>query len=205
MIRRFIVSRPLSAMTFALAAIVIIFEALQISRGVFHFNPLDRIDSTTLVMIGALMAWGVAALRGRADFQAVAFVIVNSLSFVFAYEMLFKWSFFLAPFRCPMPPAELREFAIQTGIALTVLTGFADGHFSWKKTTTLVMGLFIIGWAIWLLVGFPQLNRQIMFQPVINVHLTHVMVYLINRGTKVLLFLAYGTFFPPLHRTRKEL
>src|SRR5271157_76918 len=113
MIRRFIISRPLSAMTFALAAIVIIFEALQISRGVFHFKPLDRIDSTTLVMIGALMAWGIAALRGRADFQAVAFVIVNSLSFVFAYEMLFKWSFFLAPFRCPMPPAELREFAIQ--------------------------------------------------------------------------------------------
>ncbi|MGB7569837.1 MAG: hypothetical protein WBM07_18385 [Chitinivibrionales bacterium] len=205
MIRRFIISRPLSAMTFVLAAILIVFEASQIFRGVFHFKPLDRIDSTTLLMIGALMAWGVTALRDRADFQAVAFVVVNSLSCVFAYEMLFKWSFFLAPFRCPMPPAELRDFTIQTGIALTVLTGFADGHFSWKKTTTLLAGVFIVGWAIWLLVGFPQLNRRVMFSPVINVHLSHVMVYLINRGTKFLLFLVYLTFFPPLHRARAEI
>jgi hypothetical protein len=202
MLRQFVIKRPLSSATIALAAMVIVFEIVQICRGSLYVGRLNFIDGTTLVMIGVLMFWGVIAMRKRTDFQAVAFVLVNALSFVFAYEALFKWSFFLPPLGPPMPPAEMRDLAIQSGIALTVLTGVADGHFTFKKATLPLIGLFIAVWAFWMLVGFPQLNGHVTFRPIIRGELTHGMVYLINRGTKALLFAAYLTLFPALTSSR---
>jgi hypothetical protein len=127
----------------------------------------------------------------------VATCLVVSLSFIFTYEALFKWSFYLAPFRMAMPPDEFRTFVIQAGTAMTVLTGFADGRLRFQTVTWILLGLFAAGWAFWLLAGFPQLSGQtILTPPVLPVVVSHAAVYAINRGTKFVLFLVFLSFFP---------
>jgi hypothetical protein len=127
---------------------------------------------------------------------------VNAISFIFIYEAIYKWSFYRAPFdpNHPMPPSEIREFAIQTAIAATVLTGFADGHFTLKKWTFFWLGLFMILWVFWLFVGFPQLTGEVIFPRIIPLDFTRDMTYLLSRGTKAALLLTYLTFFPRLFR-----
>src|SRR4026209_2717494 len=127
---RWILARPLSLLTLALAVVIMLYEIIQISRGNLYQEQLNDIDGTTLIMLGVLMLWGVSTLRHRPDLHAVSFTLVNALSFIFAYEAIYKWSFYLAPFVKPMPPPELRAFAIQVGTALTVLTGFSVRDFT---------------------------------------------------------------------------
>jgi hypothetical protein len=125
--------RPLSLLTTALAIIIILYEVIQISSGNLYQEQLNDIDGTTLIMLGIIMLWGVSRLRNQTDLHAVSFTLVNALSFIFTYEAIYKWSFYLAPFVMPMPPPELRAFAIQVGTALTVLTGFAVRDFTIKE------------------------------------------------------------------------
>jgi hypothetical protein len=129
---------------------------------------------------------------------------VNAISFIFIYEALYKWSFYRAPFdqNHPMPPSEVREFVIQVGVAATVLTGFAVGLFSLKKWTFFWLGWFVVLWALWQLAGFPQLTGEIIFPRIIPLDFTRDMTYLLSRGTKAALFLAYLTIFPPLLRNQ---
>ena len=120
--------------------LTIVYEVIEISSGNLYQEQLNDIDGTTLIMLGILMLWGVSTLRNRTDLHAVSFTLVNALSLIFANEAIYKWSFYLAPFVQPMPPPELRAFAIQVATALTVLTGFAVRDFTIKKWTLSWLG-----------------------------------------------------------------
>ena len=200
-----IFTRPLSLLTAALAILIILYEIIQISRGNLYQEQLNDIDGTTLIMLGILMLWGVFTLRDRTDLHAISFTLVNALSFIFAYEAIYKWSFYLAPFVMPMPPPELRAFAIQVGTALTILTGFAVRDFTLKKWTLVWIGLFVILWVFWLLVGFPQITGESFFPQIIPLNFTREMTYLLNRATKLGLFFAILTLFPPLRKLGNKL
>jgi hypothetical protein len=196
--------RPLSAGAAAAAVLLIVYELIQLAGGKIYQKNLGGIDGTTLVELGVLALYGLYRLRGRTDLGAVAFTLVNGLSFIFLYEAIYKWSFYLTPFRLSMPPEELRQFVIQSGIALTALTGFAEGYFSLKRLTFFWLGLFVLLWVLWLLVGFPQITDKLILPRVLPIDFTHGMTYLINRATKSLLFLAYLSLFPG-RRGREEL
>lgn len=193
---KWIFRRPLTLSAGILAMLIIVYEVIQISSGNLYQEQFNDIDGTTLIMLGVLMLTGVATLRNRTDLHAVSFTLVNMLSFIFLYEAIYKWSFYLAPFVQLMPSPELRAFAIQVGTALTVLTGFAVRDFTIKRWTIIWLGIFAILWTFWLLVGFPQIWGKSYFPQVIHMNFTHEMTYLLNRGTKLVMFFSYLTLFP---------
>ena len=199
-----ILKRPLSLAVAILAILLIVYEVIQIASGNLYQEALNRMDGTTLVELGILALLGVFTLRNLTDLQAVSFTLVAGLSFIFIYEAIYKWSFYLAPFRMAMPPPEFREFVIQSGIAATVLTGFASGFFSLKRWTFLWLGVFVILYVFWILVGFPQITGGSFTPQVIPIDLTYDMNYLLNRATKLAMFLAYLTIFPPLRKIGNE-
>ena len=186
------------------AALLILYEVIQIVSGHIYQKALDKMDGTTLVELGILTLLGVYTLREKTDFQAVAFTLVAGLSFIFIYEAIYKWSFYLAPFHLHMPPTEFRELVIQVGIAATILTGFADGFFTLKKWTLLWLGLFIVLYVFWMLVGFPQITGESFYPKRIPIDFTRDMIYVLNRGTKFMMYLAYLTLLPPLKGFRNE-
>jgi hypothetical protein len=188
----------------ALSAVLLIaFEGLQLAKGEIYQQVLGGMDGTTLIELGVLALWGVYTLHERTDLQAVSFTLVGGLSFIFTYEAIYKWSFYLAPFRLDMPPQEFRQFVIQSGIALSVLAGFAVGFFELKSWTFVWLALFVSLWVFWLLVGFPQITDELIWPVVIPIRFTHEMTYLLNRATKLVLFLAFLTLFP--HRRTEEM
>ena len=202
--RQWILKRPLSLIAVILAALLIIYELIQIASGALYQSALNNMDGTTLVELGILMLLGVFTLRDKTDLQAVSFTLVAGLSFIFIYEAIYKWSFYLAPFRMDMPPAEFREFVIQCGIAVSILTGFAVGFFKLTKWTFIWLGLFVVLYVFWMLVGFPQITGGSFSPQVIPINFTHDITYVVNRSTKLLMFLAYLTLFPSLRKARNE-
>jgi hypothetical protein len=202
--RQWILKRPLSLIAAILAALLIIYELIQIASGALYQSALNNMDGTTLVELGILMLLGVFTLRDQTDLQAVSFTLVAGLSFIFIYEAIYKWSFYLAPFRMDMPPAEFREFVIQCGIAASILTGFAVGFFKLTKWTFIWLGLFVVLYVFWMLVGFPQVTGGSFSPQVIPINFTHDMTYVVNRSTKLLMFLAYLTLFPSLRKAGNE-
>ena len=199
-----LLKRPLSLAVAILAILLIVYEVIQIASGNLYQEALNRMDGTTLVELGILALLGVFTLRHLTDLQAVSFTLVAGLSFIFIYEAIYKWSFYLAPFRMAMPPPEFREFVIQSGIAATILTGFASGFFSLKKWTFIWLGVFVVLYVFWILVGFPQITGGSFTPQVIPIDLTYDMNYLLNRATKLAMFLAYLTIFPPLRKSGDE-
>ncbi len=194
-----LVLRPLSSITALIAAIMILFPLYQRSIGNVYLESLNWVDGTTLIMVGVLLLRGVISLRPDTDLQAVAIALIGALSFVFAYEAIYKLSFFILPWR--MPPPELRDFVIQAAIALTALAGFAFGKFRLSLLSWIIAGIFATGWVIWLLVGFPQLNTVgTIYAPIVNVHLTQDRIYLLNRATKIVLCLLFYSFY---HKQRR--
>ena len=202
--RQWILKRPLSLIAAILAVLLIIYELIQIASGALYQSALNNMDGTTLVELGILMLLGVFTLRDKTDLQAVSFTLVAGLSFIFIYEAIYKWSFYLAPFRMDMPPAEFREFVIQCGIAVSILTGFAVGFFKLTKWTFIWLGLFVVLYVFWMLVGFPQITGGSFSPQVIPINFTHDMTYVVNRSTKLLMFLAYLTLFPSLRKAGNE-
>jgi len=198
---QWLLKRPLSLIAAILAVLLIVYEVIQIASGHLYQEALNRMDGTTLVELGILTLLGVFTLRDQTDLQAVSFTLVAGLSFIFIYEAIYKWSFYLAPFRMAMPPPEFREFVIQTGIAATILTGFADRFFTLKKWTFIWLGVFVVLYGFWLLVGFPQITGGSFAPQVIPIDLTYDMNYILNRATKLAMFLAYLTLFPPLRKS----
>jgi hypothetical protein len=190
--------RPLSLTAAIFAVILIIYQVIQIASG--HLYRVAHVDGTTLIELGILVLLGIYTLREQTDLQAISFTLVAGISFIFIYEAIYKWSFYLTPFRVPMPPLEFREFVIQVGIAATILTGFAMGFFSLKKWTFLWLGVFITLWIFWFLIGFPQIDGEMYMPQIIPIDLTYDMKYVLNRATKLAMFLAYLTFFPPLKK-----
>jgi hypothetical protein len=197
---RLLLGRPLSFAAAILAALLILYEIIQIAGGDLYQRALNYMDGTTLIELGILTLLGVFTLHDRSDLQAVSATWVAGLSFIFIYEAIYKWSFYLAPFRLPMPPPEFREFVIQAGIAATILSGFANGFLTLKKWTFIWLGLFVALWIFWLLVGFPQVTGEVIMPQIIHIDFTHSMTYILNRSTKAVMFLAYLTLFPPLRK-----
>ena len=203
---QFIFTRPLSTLAILSGIFVIIYAAIQIFTGNLYVDALDFMDGTTLIELGILTIFGVYTLRNQTDLHAVSFTLVSGLSFIFIYEAIYKWSFYLAPFPFgkPMPPVEVREFIIQSGIALTVLTGFAVRDFSLKKWTLIWLGIFVVLWIFWLLIGYPQITGEIIFSRVMPLDLSRNMNYVLNRGTKFAMYLAYLTLFPSLRKRERS-
>jgi hypothetical protein len=186
--------RPISALTAILASLLIIVPLYQRLLGQIYLERLNYVDGTTLIMVGVLLWRGILHRQAATDLQAVSIALVGALSFVFSYEAIYKLSFYGAPGR--MPPAELREFVIQVGIALTGLVGFAFGRFRWSKLGVILVILFGMSWLAWLLLGFPQLwDSQVFYRPVIKIAMSWDMIYALNRATKGLWCLVFLSFY----------
>ncbi len=191
---KIVIQRPLSFFTGLLAGIVILAALYLRLAGDMYLRQLNWVDTFTPVMIGILLLRGVFSLRQDSDLQAISIALIGALSFIFIYEAIYKLSFYTLPWR--MPPSELRDFTIQVGIALTALAGFGFGKFRLTRWSVIFLGLFILLYTFWLLAGFPQVDNGRDYYPaVINIPFTWNMIYAVNRGTKVLMFLTYFFFY----------
>jgi hypothetical protein len=189
-----LLSRPLSCLTGVFAALLILIPLYQRTIGNVFIEELNYVDGTTLIMVGILLLRGIFSRIQDTDLQAFSIAIVSALSFVFTFEAIYKLSFYAFPWR--MPPGELREFVIQVGIALTVLTGFAFDKFRVTKLTWIFGLIFVAGWIFWLLVGFPQLNNGENFYPaLVKVMFSWDLIYVLNRALKIVLFLIFYSFY----------
>ncbi len=188
-----VVRRPLSFLAGAAAVLVILAAVVFRIEGHMLIGALDNMDTFTPVMISILILRGLYAMRHDTDLQAVSMSMIAALSFIFIYEAIYKVSFYITR---PMPPAELREFIIQCGIALTAVSGFAFGKFHFSKWSRIFAIAFVALYAFWMLVGYPQVQLGgNTYWVIIPVHLSWDEAYLVNRGTKVLMFLTYLFFF----------
>ncbi len=188
------IKRPFSLATGILAVIVIIAAVAWRFMGHVYLGALNDLDTFTPVMIGILLLRGIFSLRHDTDLQAVSMSLIGALSFVFIYEAIYKYSFYLLPWR--MPPAELRDFTIQVGITLTALGGFAYGKFRLSRPSKIFLVLFVLLYAFWMLSGFPQVDHgEHVWPAFIPIAYTWNLIYAVNRGTKVLMFLAYFFFY----------
>ena len=191
-----VIRRPLSSLV-AAGAVVVIIAALiyRLVEGNMLIAALDNLDTFTPVMISILMLRGLWAMRRDTDLQAVSMVLIHALSFIFIYEAIYKISFYVPPFY-KIPPTDLREFLIQCGIALTAVAGFAYGKFHFSKWSRVFAGAFVLLYAFWMLAGFPQVNTSAdVYWKLIPVNWTWNLMYVVNRGTKVLMFLTYLFFY----------
>ncbi len=188
------IRRPLS-FALALGAGMVIVAALILRiEGNMLIGQLNNIDAFTPVMISILMLRGLYAMRTDTDLQAVSISLIGALSFIFIYEAIYKLSFYAPP--RPMPPPELRDFLIQCGIALTAAAGFAFGKFHFSRWSRIFAISFVLLYAFWILVGYPQVNTGAnVYWEIIPIHFTWNMIYAVNRGTKVLMFLTYLFFY----------
>ncbi len=190
--------RPLSFAVGAGAALVIVAALVFRIEGHMLIGALDNMDTFTPVMISILILRGLYAMRRDTDLQAVSMSLIAALSFIFIYEAIYKISFYIVK---PMPPAELREFLIQCGIALTAVSGFAFGKFHFSKWSRIFAAAFVALYAFWMLIGYPQVQLAgNTYWTIIPVHLSWDMVYVVNRGTKVLMFLTYLFFYSGRHQ-----
>ena len=186
--------RPLSSLTGVFSALLIFIPHYQRTIGNVFIEELNYVDGTTLIMVGILLLRGIVSRIQDTDLQAFSIAIISALSFVFTFEAIYKLSFYAFPWR--MPPGELREFVIQVGIALTVLTGFAFDKFRVTKLTWIFGFVFVAGWIFWLMVGFPQLNDGENFYPAfVKVQFSWDLIYVLNRALKILLFLIFYSFY----------
>lgn len=188
--------RPVSTTAATCSVAVAFFEISQIVSGNLYLPALDHPDGTTVLMLSGLLVAGLVALKQRSDLQAFAFAWITALSCVIAYEAIYKWSFYLAPFGREMPPPELREFILQLAVAATLLTGFADHHLATRNGTWIWLAAFLGLWTLWLLVGFPQLDGRVVHPQILPWHLAHDQVYVLNRVSKLALFITYYTLLP---------
>lgn len=193
-----VVRRPFSFMIAVLAGLVILSALYLRLSGNMYLEQLNWIDAFTPVMIGILILRALYTMRDDTDLQAVSIALIGALSFIFIYEAIYKLSFYGLPWL--MPPSELRDFMIQSGTGLTALAGFAFGKFKLSKPSLVFIGLFVLLYVFWLLVGYPQVETgKNVYDMLIKIPFTWNMIYAVNRGTKVLMFLAYFFLFsePP--------
>ena len=192
-IRR-LTQKPLSLFTTVVALSLLCQSLFTLGSGNLYVARLNFVDATTLVMVSLLLLRAVTKLHHTSDLTTISIALVSSLSFLFSYEALYKWSFYILPWR--MPAAELREFLLQSGIGLIILTGFAQQVFKLRRASQILLGLFITAWLFWLAVGFPQLWDSLNFyDAILDLPLNWNMIYAINRGTKFVWFMFYYSIF----------
>jgi hypothetical protein len=195
-----LIRKPFSFLTGVFTVLLILVPLFHRMAGKIYIQELNYVDGTTLIMVGVLLLRGIVSLRRDTDLQAFSIALVGALSFVFVFEALYKLAFYLFPWR--MPPTELREFVIQVGIAMTALTGFAFKKFRMTRFGWIFTAIFVAGWALWLLVGFPQLaNGQPFYSPIVDVDLSMGMIYILNRTLKFVLFLVFFSFYNGQQKT----
>jgi hypothetical protein len=188
-----VIKRPLSFGVTAMAGLVIVAALIFRLEGHMLIGGLENMDTFTPVMISILLLRGMYAMRNDTDPQAVSMALISALSFIFIYEAIYKISFYITK---PMPPAELREFLIQVGIALTAVAGFAFGKFHFSRWSKIFAAAFVILYGFWMLSGYPQVNTTAnVYWTIIPVKYTWDMIYVVNRGTKVLMFFTYLFFY----------
>ena len=188
-----VVRRPLSFAVAAGAVLVILVAVRFRLAGHMLIPALENMDAFTPVMISILVLRGLYAMRRDTDLQAVSMSLIAALSFIFIYEAIYKISFYVVK---PMPPAELREFLIQCGIALTAVSGFAFGKYHFSKWSRIFAAAFVLLYAFWMLSGYPQVDTSAnVYWVIIPARYTWDMIYVVNRGTKVLMFLTYLFFY----------
>jgi hypothetical protein len=90
-----LVRRPLSSVTALLAALLILYSLYQLHLGNTYLETFNWIDGTTFIMIGVLLLRGIICLWRDSDLQAVSIALIGALSFVCAYEAIYKLSFFI--------------------------------------------------------------------------------------------------------------
>ena len=187
---RGLVHKPISLLA-ALAALGLLgLVVYELSAGNIYFDRLDYIDVTTLAMVALLLLRAVTKLHAASDQETISIALVSSLSFLFSYEAIYKWSFFLLPWK--MPPAELRDFLLQAGVGLILLTGFAQGIFKLRRASLMILAIFTAAWLFWLAAGFPQLwDGKIVHDAVIDFPMTRNMIYGLNRATKLIWFMFF--------------
>ena len=191
---RGLMHKPFSLLA-SLAALILLGVALfGLVSGSLYVSRLNYVDATTLVIVALLILWAVVKLHSSSDLQTISIALVTSISFLFGYEAIYKWSFYILPWQMPAP--ELREFLLQAAVGLTVLTGFAYHVFRLRRASQILLGLFIISWLFWLAAGFPQLWDGVKIHPaVIDLEMTGNMIYALNRATKFIWFLFYLSLF----------
>ena len=188
-----VIRRPLSFAVAALCGSIILVALILRIEGHMLIGQLNDMDTFTPVMISILLLRGVYAMRKDTDLQAVSIALIGAVSFIFIYEAIYKLSFYITR---PMPGAELRDFLIQVGIALTALAGFAFGKFHFSRWSAIFAVAFVVLYAFWMLVGYPQVNTSAnVYWTVIPVKFSWDMIYAVNRGTKVLMFFTYLFFY----------
>jgi hypothetical protein len=188
-----VVRRPFSAAVGVLSGLVILAALTLRLEGHMLLGQLNNIDAFTPVMISILLLRGIYAMREDTDLQAVSIALIGGLSFIFIYEAIYKLSFYVVK---PMPPAELREFLIQLGTALTAAAGFAFGKFHFSRWSRIFAAAFVILYAFWMLAGYPQVDTSAnVYWVILPIKFTWDMIYVVNRGTKVLMFLTYLFFY----------
>jgi hypothetical protein len=187
---RSLARKPISLFTTLAALILLILALFQLIKGDLYLARLNYVDSTTLVMVAFLIFRAVKVLQSASDLETVSIALVSSLSFLYSYEAIYKWSFYLLPWQ--MPAHELREFTLQVGVGLTIVTGFSQYVFKLRRANYVLLGIFIFAWIVWLAAGFPQLWDGLkIHDPLLDLPLTSNMIYALNRFTKFVWFLFY--------------
>ena len=185
-----LVHKPITLLTALFAAAAILFSLYQRAIGNVYIGRLNHVDGTTLIMVGVLLLRAVTKLEHESDLETASTALIGALSFVFAYEAIYKWSFYSLPWR--MAPGELREWVIQIAISLVVMSGFSRGTLRLTRASALAAAVFVAGWIAWLLIGFPQLvDGGNIHPPVVDIPYSPGAVYALNRVTKVALCFVY--------------
>ena len=187
---RGLAQKPISLLATLVALGLLLLVIIKIGRGNIYYDRLDYIDVTTLAMVALLLLRAVTKLYSASDLETISIALVSSLSFLYSYEAIYKWSFYLLPWK--MPPAELRAFLLQVGVGLILLTGFAQGVFKLRRSNLMILAVFMATWLFWLAAGFPQLwDGKLVHDAVIDFPMTRNMIYGLNRATKLIWFMFY--------------
>jgi hypothetical protein len=187
---RALAQKPMSLLTTMVALSLLGLSLFELASGSLYVARLNYVDATTLAMVALLLLRAVTKLHSASDLATVSIALASSLSFLFSYEAIFKWSFYFLPWRMPAP--ELREFLLMVGVGLIILTGFSQQVFKLRRASLILVGLFIAAWVFWLAVGFPQLWDGVnSYDAVLDLRLTGNMIYVLNRATKFVWFMFY--------------
>jgi len=187
---RELAKKPMSVISTFAALSLLGLVIFNLGSGNLYIARLDYVDATTIIMVAVLILRAVTKLHSASDLSTISIALVSSLSFLYSYEAIYKWSFYYYPWRMPAP--ELRELVLQIGVGLIILTGFSQQVFKIRRINQIIIGLFVIAWLIWLSVGFPQLwDGMKVHNAIIEIPLNRNMIYMMNRFTKIIWFLNY--------------
>jgi len=182
--------KPISLFVTLVALSILSLVVYEIINGNIYIAQLNFVDATTLAMVAFLLLRAVTKLHSASDLVTISIALVSSLSFLFSYEAIYKWSFYILPWK--IPAAELRELLLQIGVGLILLTGFAFEVFKLRRASQIMLGLFIATWLFWLAVGFPQLwDGANIYHAVLDLPMSWTMIFVLNRVTKFVWFMFY--------------